>query len=45
MFPKRYFGNRMFAPRFWAKVGAGAPAAPTGGEIYPIWYRRRGRRP
>jgi len=22
MFPLRFFPNRMFAPRFWAKVGA-----------------------
>lgn len=22
MFPTRYFADRMFAPRYWAKVGA-----------------------
>jgi hypothetical protein len=24
MFPSRYFANRMFAPRYFAKVGADA---------------------
>lgn len=28
MFPTRYFGNRMFAPRYWPKVGA-SPAPVT----------------
>lgn len=29
MFPARYFPNRMFAPRYWAKVGAEGPAYAT----------------
>lgn len=27
MWPSAFFADRYFAPRYWAKVGAGAPVA------------------
>ena len=33
MFPTRYFGDRMFAPRYWPKVGA-APVVGAGTDAW-----------
>lgn len=42
MFPKRAFPNRMFAPRYWPKVGATATVVPaTGGSLVLVPGRQR----
>lgn len=33
MFPSRYFPDRMFAPRYWPKVGSGESVAPSADVI------------
>lgn len=37
MFPARYFPNRMFAPRYWAKVGEDA-APVTEASRQGAWF-------
>jgi hypothetical protein len=41
MYPARYFPNRMFAARFFPKVGAEAAAAPAAPDTGPSRWRRR----
>lgn len=33
MFPTRYFANRMFAPRYFPKVGASGASGPPKGML------------
>ena len=45
MFPSRFFPDRMFAPRYFPKVGAAAVAPPEGSGEGVIYFGQQAYQP